>query len=117
MVRTYLHLYPLALLRHQCDVQSLIAVGFRVVHPVAQTVGMRLIYLVYSHIYLEAFVYLLRANLRRIDDSHGEDVIYLLKGDVLVLHLVPYRVWTLHACLDFVLEPHVIKDGSDGLCE
>ena len=44
-VGTYLHLNPLTCLRHQCNVQCLIAVGLRLREPVAQTVGVALVYL------------------------------------------------------------------------
>ncbi len=40
-----LHLYPLSLLRHEGDMQCLVSVGFGVAHPVAQAVGMALVYL------------------------------------------------------------------------
>ena len=38
-VGAYLHLYPAARVRHERDVQGLIAVALRVVEPVAQAVG------------------------------------------------------------------------------
>ena len=109
MVGTYLHLYPLALLRHQRHVQSLIAVCLRVVHPVAQTVGVRLVYAVDCDVYLEALVDFLRAFLRRIDDAHSKNVVDFVERDVLVLHLVPNGIRTLHARLQFVLYAHLVE--------
>ena len=120
MVGAYLHLNPLALLRHQRHVQSLIAVGFGMVHPVAQSVGVRLINLADGHVYLEALVDFLRTHLRRIYNAHRQDVIYLLEGDVLVLHLVPDGVGAFDACLEFVLYSHAVESlayGSGELCE
>ena len=120
MVGAYLHLNPLALLRHQRHVQSLIAVGFGMVHPVAQSVGVRLVYLAYCHVYLEAFVDFLRTHLRRIYNAHSQDVVYLLECDVLVLHLVPDGVGAFDACLEFVLYSHTVESlayRSGELCE
>ena len=120
MVGAYLHFYPFALLRHQSYVQSLIAVGFRMVHPVAQSVGVRLVYLADSYVNLEALVDFLRTHLRRIDDAHRKDVVYFFEGDMLVLHLVPDGVGAFHACLQFVLYAHAVESlayGSGELCE
>ena len=109
MVGANLHLNPLALVRHQRNVQSLIAVGLRMIYPVAQTVGVRLVYLVDSHVYAEALVNLLRAKLRSVDYAHGEDVVYLVERNVLVLHLVPDRVGALYARLNLVLYAHTVE--------
>ena len=90
------------------------------VHPVAQSVGVRLVYLAYCHVYLEALVDFLRTHLRRIYNAHRQDVVYLLEGDVLVLHLVPDGVGAFHACLQFVLYAHAVESlayGSGELCE
>ena len=40
----YLYFNPLPSVAHQCHVQCLVTVGFRVTHPVAQTVGVRFVY-------------------------------------------------------------------------
>ena len=108
------------MLRHQRHVQSLIAVGFGMVHPVAQSVGVRLVYLAYCHVYLEALVDFLRTHLRRIYNAHSQDVVYLLEGDVLVLHLVPDGVGAFDACLEFVLYSHAVESlsyGSGEVCK
>ena len=114
LVRAYLYLYPSALFRHQCDVQCLVSVCLRVVEPVAQSVGMCFIYLTNSYIYIEALVYLVFAMLGREDDAHGEDVVYLLKRDVLVLHLVPNGERTFDALFDDVFHSHLVECLFDG---
>ena len=79
------------------------------VHPIAQAVGVRLIYLTDSHIDIEAFVYLLFLFLRLEDDAHGKDIINLVERHLLLLHLVPYRIRALHTCLYLILEPHLVE--------
>ena len=100
--------------------QSLVAVRFGMVHPVAQTVGMALVNLADCHVNLEAVVDLLFRRLRPVDDPYGKNIIDLLEGDVLVLHLVPDGIRALHARLDFIPESHLVKFGTDRsreLCE
>ena len=70
-VGTYLNFYPLTQLGHQCNVQSLVAVGFRVVHPIAQTVGVALVELADCHINLETFVGFFFPALGLKDDANG----------------------------------------------
>ena len=112
-----LHLYPLSLVRHHRHVEGLVAVGLRVVHPVAQPVGVALVDLVQSHIDLEAVVDLVLAVLRREDDADGEDVVDLLEGDVLVLHLAPDGVGALDTLLDVVGHTHLVEHLPDGCGE
>ena len=57
---------------------------------------MALIEFCQCHVYVEAFINLVLTVLRGEDYPHGEDVIYLLKCDVFVLHLVPDGVGSLH---------------------
>ena len=97
--------------------QRLIAVGFGVVNPVAQAVGMRLVYLAYGHIYLETFVDLVVAVFRDVYYADGQDVVNLLEGDVLVLHLVPDAVGALHACFQLILYAHLVEGFAYGLGE
>ena len=84
------------------------------VEPVAQSVGMCFIYLTNSYIYIETLVYLVFAMLGREDDAHGEDVVYLLKRDVLVLHLVPNGERTFDALFDDVFHSHLVECLFDG---
>ena len=116
-VRTDLYLYPSALLRHQRHVECLIAVGLGVGEPVAQTIGVRLVDLRDGHVDVEALVDLLFPDSRGEDDAHGEDVVDLLEGDVLVLHLVPDGVGGLHTFLDLILDTHLLQGVLDGVGE
>ena len=112
-----LHLYPSSLLRHKCDVQGLVTVRLRVVEPVAQTVGMRLVYLAYCHIYAEALVDFVLPLFGREDDAHSEYVVYLFEGDMLVLHLVPDGVGAFYPFLQSVFDTHLVESLLDGLRE
>ena len=94
--------------------QGLVAVGLGVVDPVAQAVGVALVNLVERHINLETLVNLIFPLLGREDDAYGENVVNLLKGDVLVLHLAPDGVGAFDACLDVVLEAHLVERVADG---
>ena len=108
-----LHLYPLSLTRHHRGVKSLIAVGLGMVDPVAQTVWMTLIDLVESNVDAEALVdFVLRIRWFE-DDAYGEDVVDLVEGDMLVLHLRPDGVRTLDPGLDGIFDAHVIKGLAD----
>ena len=51
-----LHFNPLPVVTHKGDVQCLIAVGFGMAHPVAQAVGVGLVYLGYGDVNVEAVV-------------------------------------------------------------
>ena len=101
-VGTDLHFYPSSLLTHQGNVECLIAVCFRMVQPVAQTVGMTLVDFTDGYVDIEAFVYFVCSHLWCKDDAHSKNVVNLIEGNVLVLHLIPNRIRALHACFDFV---------------
>ena len=51
------------------------------------------------------------------DDTDGQDVEHLLKGDVLVLHLAPNGVRRLDALLDVILDAHLVERLLDGCGE
>ena len=89
------------------------------VHPVAQSVGMALVNLVYSDIYAKAVCDFLLwiIVLWCEDDAYGKDVVNLVKGDMLVLHLVPYRIRTLDAGFYLVFDTHLVQFGTDGVSE
>ena len=119
-VGAYLDLNPVSLLRHERDVQGLVAVGLGVVEPVAQPVGVALVDFRDGDVDVEALVDLLLARTRGEDDAHGEDVVDLLERDVLVLHLVPDGVGGFYTLLDGVLDSHLLQldlDGHDELVE
>ena len=87
------------------------------VEPVAQTVGMTLVYLADGHIDIEAFVDLVGSFLGCEDDAYGKDVVYFVEAYVLVLHLVPNGIRALYTCLDLILYAHLVEFLPDGLCE
>ena len=97
-----LYFYPSSLLTHQGNVECLIAVCFRMVQPVAQTVWMTLVDFTDGYVDIEAFVYFVCSHLWCKDDAHSKNVVNLIEGNVLVLHLIPNRIRALHACFDFV---------------
>ena len=53
---TNLDFNPLPVVTHKGDVQGLVAVGFGMAHPVAQAVGVGLVYLGYGDVNVEAVV-------------------------------------------------------------
>ena len=116
-VGTNLDFNPTTLLRHQRNVKCLIAIGFRMVDPIAKPVGMRLVDLADGDINPETFVHLVFARVGRENDAHGENVIDLVEGDVLVLHLAPDGVGRFHASLDFVADAHAVEFAADGFGE
>ena len=116
-VGTNLYLDPFTLFRHQRDVQRLIAVGLRMTEPVAQTVGVGLVDLTDGDIDIEALVDFLCTVLGGEDDADSKDVVNLIEGDVLVLHLVPDGVGTLHTLLDGVVDTHAVERLTDGGCK
>ena len=109
-----LHLHPLSLVGHEGIVERLVAVGLRVGEPVAEARGVGLVDFGECGIDAEALVLLLGAVGRGEDDADGEDVVDLLEGDVLVLHLQPDGIRTLHAGLDVVVHAQRIELFADG---
>ena len=115
-----LYLNPASLLTHQGNVECLVSVGLRMVQPVAQTVGMALVNLADGYIYVETFVHLVGAHLRRHDDANSQNVVDFIEGNVLVLHLVPNGIRALDTCLDLVIHAQLIQfftDRSGELCK
>ena len=106
---TYLHLNPLAALAHEGCVQSLVAVCAGLAYPIAQTVGVRVVELCKGNVYLETFIVLILSFAWCEYDAHGKDVIDVLKGDMLLLHLVPDGVGRFHTSDDVVFEAHGIE--------
>ena len=75
---------------------------------------MRLVDAADGHIYFKAFVNLVGPYLWCEDDSYGQDVVNFVEGDMLRLHLVPYRVWTFDPCFQLIVNAHGIKGLLDG---
>ena len=116
-VRTDLHLNPTPLLAHKRYVQCLVAVGLRMVDPVSQAVGMRLVDLAYCYVDVEAFVHFFFSLLWLEDYAHGENVVDLVEGDVLVLHLVPNGIRAFHARLYLIFNAHFVQRFAYRRCE
>ena len=95
--------------------QSLITVGLRMVHPVAQTVGVTLVNTTDGYVDIEAIVHLFLAFLGLEDNSYGQNIVYLIECNMLVLHLTPYRIRALDACLDLIIIAHVIQHLTYGI--
>ena len=58
---------------------------------------------------IEALVNLVCPHLWSEDYAHGKNVVYLVEGDMLVLHLVPDGIGTLYPGLNLVLYTHGVK--------
>ena len=112
-----LHFYPLARLTHERDMQSLVAIGFRVSQPIAQPFGMRLVYTAGTHVDAEAFADFVFCPLRFEDDSYGQNVVDFFELDMLVLHLAPNGIRCFDACFDGIGKPHLIQCLADGARE
>ena len=94
--------------------KCLVAVCLRVVEPFAEAVGVTLVNLRQRDVDVETLVYLLVEICRCEDDANGKDVVNLVEGNVLCLHLVPDRVGTLHSLYELVFQSHVVKSLADG---
>ena len=110
---TDLYFDPLAVVAHQGDVKRLITVGFRVAYPVAQSVGVGLVYLGNSYIDVETVIQFFFQILGREDDADGQDVVDFFEGNMLGLHLVPDGVNGLDTCQNMVLHAHFVQLGTD----
>ena len=87
------------------------------VEPVAQSVGVRLVYLADGDVNVETFPDFVLALFGREDDAHCKNVVYLLEGDMLVLHLVPDGIGAFHPFLQCVFDTHLVESLLDGLCK
>ena len=108
-----LHLYPLSLVTHEGNVKCLITIRFRMVHPVAQAVGVWLVYLRQRYVDAETFAGFFFEFAWFEDDAYGQDVENFFERDMLGLHLVPDRIRRLDASQDAVLDTHLVQLGTD----
>ena len=83
------------------------------VEPVAQTVGVALVYLGDGHVDVKALVDLFLTRAWGEDDAYSQNVVDLLEGDVLVLHLVPDGIGRLDTLLYLVLDAHRLEGIFD----
>ena len=100
----HLHLHPCTLGAHHRRVQRLVAVGLGYAYPVAQTVGLGRVDVRDAGIYLPALRLFGWEGQRLEDYAYGEEVVYLLEGYALALHLVPDGVDALDARRNLVLK-------------
>ena len=89
--------------------KGLIAIGFRVAQPVAQTVGMALVDFADGHIDVETLVDFVLAVVGGENDANSQNVVYLVEGYMLILHLIPNGIWALHTHLQLVFHAHLVE--------
>ena len=97
--------------------QSLVAIGFGVRKPIAETGGVRFINFGQCGVNAEAFVLFVLSISGHKHNAYGQNVENLFKGNVLLLHFAPYGVGTLDACLYGVFHAHLVKLFAYGGCE
>ena len=101
-----LDLDPDSCLAHQCAVQRLVAVALGMLHPVSHTIRLVTVDAGYDREHVVALVTLafLAVSVGSEDYPQGVEVVDLVEGDVLRLHLVPHRVWCLDPFADLEIE-------------
>ena len=87
----------------------MVAIPLRCGEPVAQAVGAIAVDLCNGRVDVPAAVLLWVPILTIKDDTHGKEVIDLLKGNPLNLHLTPDREASLDTRLHLVAEAHRVK--------
>ena len=93
--------------------ESLIAVGLGVAHPVAGAVRMGCVYLTKLDVDVEAVVEFCLWADGVEDDAHSEYIVDFLKGDMLGLHLAPDGIGRLDSLLYLVGEPQLVEGCAD----
>ena len=116
-LRTYLHLDPLARLRHERDVQSHVAVGLGLCHPVAEAVGVAGVELAESNVDVEAVAGFAFRRAWLEDDADGQDVVDFVESEVLRLHFRPDGVGTFDPRLYLVAQSFLVEYLAYGLRE
>ena len=84
------------------------------VQPFTQTVGLTLVDLGKCYVDIKALVDFIGLLGGCENDAYSQDVVNLVEGDMLGLHLVPDRVGCFHTLDDAVLEPHLIQGVLNG---
>ena len=83
--------------------QAFVAVGFGRAHPVAQAVGVGLVEVRHNAIHLPAGrFFLLRRHVQ--NHANGKQIIHLIEGDVLLLHLLQDGIDAFGPALYFILK-------------
>lgn len=112
-LRADLHFDPHAVGSHDRCVQRLVSVGLGHRDPVAQPVGLGGVDVGDRRVDLPALGLFRRERQRLEDDADGKQVVYLLEGYLLALHLAPDRVDALHAARNLVVEVVAVERRDD----
>ncbi len=98
---TYLYFHPFPFRAHHGDVQRFVTITFWNREPVPQTFRVRLIHIRYDRIDLPAFLLFFgRVRFGIQNDTNSEQVIDTFKRSLLLLNLIPYRMYRLGASLN-----------------
>ena len=98
-----LDFHPLAVRTHHGQVQGLIAVSLRSADPIADAVGADTVNIGDGGVDIPALVLLVHTRKRVEDNTHGVNVVDILEGDFLRLHLVPDGIDGFDAGLHLVM--------------
>ena len=115
--RADLDFHPASSRAHYRGVQRFVPVGLGNGDPVAQAIRIGLVEVGHKGIHLPGIGFFL-FEFRLEDDADGEHVVDVLKGHLLLDHLVPNREDAFGAPLDFELEAFALQfllDGQDEL--
>ena len=113
--RTDLDLDPYTCTAHEGTMKGLISIVLRIVYPVSHTVSLVSVHACDDREYMVALVaFGLRRVFARIeDDSDCIKVIDLLEINAFLVHLVPYRIWSLDPLLDLISEAGLLESLVD----
>ena len=112
-----LYFNPLSFVTHQCYMKGLITIGFRMIYPITQSVGVWLVYLGNSYIDAETFVGFHFKVGWVEDDTYGQDVVYFFERNMFGLHLVPNGIRRLDTSQDAVFDTHLVQFLTDRSCK
>ena len=115
--RAYLHLDPVAVGSHDCQMESLITVGLGDGYPVARAVGVKLVEVGDGRIYRPTDAFLLRRVIAVKNDAHCIEVVDLVERHMFGLHLVPDGIDRFETRLGVIFETHFVKTALDRLGE
>ena len=102
-LRANLYLHPATFARRDGSVQRLVAILLRDGHPIAHTLGVGRVAVAHHRVYCPAEL-LLHLALAVDYDAQCEDIVNTFEADILLAHLIPYRVDRLGAALDVILQ-------------